>query len=313
MKRGRVALGLILLGSLFLGARTQATLSVNPGEAAIGDPVTIRVILKTDTPHDHLRLEMEPGGEIWEETNRIQLPPREMDGFTIREIQVAAAFFRTGEHRIGPFRVILERDGRRVEETATKDAQVNIHSVLSESKEDIADLKPPVSVQGNPMRLLPWIAGGVLLLAGILLGLAWWRRRRHHSPSPSPPLPPLEELELNLARLMEMGLFGGGRIKEFCLRLTPIVKRFLQRTYAFNAEEMTSRETLDHLAGKENDEEIRRHLALLLELSDRVKFARFEPGPPGEARLEKLMQDLVARYRNRESVQVEEGHVSPGE
>lgn len=308
-----LATGLLILCPLLLNARTQVTVSADPAEAAVGDPITFRIIVKTDTRHDRLTLDAGGGGEIWEETARTQLPPREIDGQTIREIHLTAAFFRTGNHRIGPFRIGLERNGNHVEEISTRNIEISIRSVLKESQNDIADLKPPVAVRGSPARILPWAAGILILAAALLLGIAWWRRRRRRPAASTPPPPPLDELEEALNRLMSRGLFGRGMVKEFCLRLTPILKRFLQRNYGFNAGEMTSRETLSRLGGIEDNDSIRDHFHLLLELSDQVKFARFEPGPPGEARLQSLMRDLISSYRGRESARVEEENVSPGE
>ncbi|MDY0296929.1 MAG: hypothetical protein RB296_06385 [Acidobacteriota bacterium] len=310
MNRCWMAAALMFMVSLGLEARTQASLSASSTEASVGDPVMLRVIVQTNKPHDRIRVETGSGGDVWEETSPRQVKSRELDGLLLREIHITLAFFRTGSHRIGPFRITLEKNSLPVEEIATNMTEVHIVSVLTEKDNDIADIKPPIPIRGNPLRLLPWIAGLVLLPLGLILLLAWLRRRR---PSASPPPPhPLEELEQELARLMGLGLFSRGRVKEFCLRLTPVLKRFLNRVYHFNAGEMTTRETLLHLARNEEDAQIREHLALLLNLSDRVKFARFQPGPAGEAQLAHHIRDLISRYRERQTPQPEESSVSPG-
>ncbi|MBN1197358.1 MAG: hypothetical protein JXA62_08125 [Candidatus Aminicenantes bacterium] len=312
MTVARMAICIPLFFALGLEARTQASLSVTPAEAAVGDPVTFRVIVQTDSPHDRVRLETGSGGPVWEETARRQLPPREMNGVLIREIRVTAAFFRTGKHQVGPFRLILEKDNLQVEEAATHPVAVHIVSVLDESHDDIADLKPPVPVPGSPARLLPWIAAGIILLAGVLLGW-FWLRRRHRPAAPSaPPLQPLDEMERDLAILMGLGLFGRGQVKEFCLRLTPILKRFLFRNYGFNAAEMTSNETLDNLRRHEDDMRIREYFSMLLDLSDRVKFARFQPGPAGEVQLESHIREMISCFRLRNAREPKEMDVSPG-
>ena len=127
-----------------------------------------------------------------------------------------------------------------------------------------------------------------------------------------PLLSPLEELQNGLRNLMKQGLFGRGRVREFCLRLTPIIKRFLNRNYNFNAEDLTSTETLALLSEKDTDPILIDIISLLLDLSDRVKFARFQPGPPGEAKLEAAMNELVEIYRQREALE-KESYVSPAE
>lgn len=313
MNAARLAICIPLFFALGLEARTQASLSVIPAEAAVGDLVTFRVIVQTDTPHDRVRLETGSGGPVWEETTRRQLPPREMNGILIREIRVTAAFFRTGRHRVGPFRLILEKDNLSVEESATHPVTVTIVSVLNESHDDIADLKPPVPVPGSPARLLPWIAAVIILFAGMLLGWSWLRRRRRPAPPSAPPLHPLDEMERDLARLMGLGLFGRGQVKEFCLRLTPILKRFLFRNYGFNAAEMTSNETLNFLGRHEDDVRIREYFSILLDLSDRVKFARFQPGPAGEVQLQNHIREMISCFRLRNDRESEEMDVSPGE
>ena len=119
---------------------------------------------------------------------------------------------------------------------------------------------PPLS-----WRLVMQCASALAILALIVWGL--WkiakgivRKVREHAMSP------IERAMLELGRLLEKGLPGRGRYKDFYVELTMVVRRYIQRRYGIRAPNMTTEEFLR--AARPSDD-----LRRFLESADMVKFA----------------------------------------
>ncbi len=136
-----------------------------------------------------------------------------------------------------------------------------------------------------PYRITHWptvIAVGVLLvvLLGIVIGVVvkrWLAARRIEPEEPIDPRPAHVIAQAELAQLIAEDLPGQDRMEEYYVRLSEIIRGYLERRFEINALEMTSdeirewarRETLssDVLAGVDD----------FLEETDLVKFADFAP------------------------------------
>src|SRR6185295_4981026 len=102
----------------------------------------------------------------------------------------------------------------------------------------------------------PWILGALAVLA--LAGLAWWLWRRYRRRPPKPVAAPVAapvavesawaRAVRELDRLLAQGLVANGRVKEFHVLLSEIVKRFLGGRYGFDALDRTTLEVLSALS-----------------------------------------------------------------
>jgi hypothetical protein len=114
-----------------------------------------------------------------------------------------------------------------------------------------------------------------------------------------PLLSPIDEFELKIKELSEKKLFEKGRVKLYFLEFTQIVKRFLNRTYLFNAEDFTTYETLYDLRRCEEEVLILNNMEFLLTTADLVKFAKFIPEIGIWEDFLKRIVDTIAVYRQR--------------
>jgi hypothetical protein len=120
---------------------------------------------------------------------------------------------------------------------------------------------------------LSWKLVGTLALLALGVAAAIWalwrlfrffaRRIKEHRMSP------IERAWAELGRLLEKGLPGRGRYKDFYVELTMVVRRYIQRKYGIRAPHMTTEE---FLASARPSDELRR----FLESADMVKFAGVE-------------------------------------
>ena len=179
--------------------------------------------------------------------------------------------FLPGEYEIPALTVEFGEDSR----IETEPVEVTVTSVLPEGAEnpDIKDIRPPVPYPG----LNPWI---YVLIAAVAAGagfLFWWKRRRKREFLPAAPQP--HEIALSALReLMAEDLIAKGEAKLFYLRVSGILRHYIEGRFGLHAPESTTEEFLrdlgrDHTFNGRQKELLRQ----FLEHCDMVKFAEYEP------------------------------------
>jgi LPXTG-motif cell wall-anchored protein len=156
----------------------------------------------------------------------------------------------------------------------------------AEARGDTLDLRPLKPVIALPLswpRWPLWVLLGLLVLA---LALYFWRRRRRRS-VPAVAIVdrrPCDVIALEaLADLRASGLARRGDLMGHYVRLTDIVRPYLERRFGFPAVDQTTGEilaTVGPVLGHEDPvraAELERELERLLNSADLVKFAKAEP------------------------------------
>jgi len=140
------------------------------------------------------------------------------------------------------------------------------------------DIASPTAVVPAPQRGLWWISLGLLLLI-VVGGLAYWYylRTRPVDLGP-PPLKPWQAAQKRLDELAARRLPNQGKIEPFYVDLSAILRYYIEDRFHLQAPERTTEEFLTEATGSGVlSGEQQEFLAQFLRLSDRVKFARFEP------------------------------------
>jgi len=189
------------------------------------------------------------------------------------------AAFRTGEIEVPsvPVQLTVDDEPRVLH---TEALTLDITSVLA-GEEDVepADLKGVQSLAPDYTALQL----ALLVLAGLLAVSAgvWWLQRRYGRELAAAPRPdPFERLEPHvwvyreLQRLLESRLAEAGRVEEFCEGLSQIVKRYLGGRYRLELMERTTTEVVPALKQAGAEARATQEARAVLELCDRVKFAR---------------------------------------
>jgi hypothetical protein len=143
-----------------------------------------------------------------------------------------------------------------------------------EPKIDIRDIKGPVLNSWDHAYL--WFFGlALVLLVGLILFSFWkWKRKGKRT---------LVHLAHEIAsealiKLKEREPVEDGRIAEFYLELSQVIRVYLQGRFGYKARESTSEQLLKNLgdSGKFSEGE-RKRLADFFSLCDRVKFGAYLP------------------------------------
>ena len=141
----------------------------------------------------------------------------------------------------------------------------------------------------------------MLLAAFSAVALILWLVKKMAQKIREHKMSPIERAMLELDRLLQKGLPGRGRYKDFYVELTMVVRRYIQRRHSVRAPNLTTDEFLR--AAAENPaftREALEGLKLFLESSDMVKFAGVEATPEmADSATDKARDYLNADSRNK--------------
>ena len=133
--------------------------------------------------------------------------------------------------------------------------------------------------------LWPWLVGALVVAAG-----TWWLSRRkpaapaEEAPAARDDRPAELRAEQELAALEASGLWAQGRHKEHSLRLTDILRRYLESRFPFPATRLTTAELHRALRAIELDRAVVALFKSLFDRADLVKFAKVQAEPQWGAR-----------------------------
>ena len=290
-----MSLLLVLLLTRLLPAQVKVALNGVKDSLSVGEPMDVRLTISAP-----------PGG-------RIQLPKWDeaLDKFELLTPPDTAAFtppssgapttlglkttcYESGEQVFQPLVVRwISADGAKIDSAQTEPIIVFVRGVVPDSILALADTtqKPHKLLQPNRIKKLgislaeiaPWI-----ILLGVAVGafylVRWWLRRRRRKVKfaveiAAPPPRPAHEVALeSLDHLRDDQLFQSGKIKEYYVRLSGIIRLYIEGRYQVSAMESTSFQLLRDIESLLMDQNLRSVLAGLLEDADLAKFAKHRPG-----------------------------------
>ena len=281
MSRGfLVVLALVLAGVGPAHASVQVRAHADPDTTTIGSPVryTLEVVV-------------EPGVEVVmaqpaESLGKFEIvdfgdePARTEDGKQVIGRWFTLRGFEVGNHLVPSPPVSFRAPGEPLTEVTPIETRISIDSLVDRATgvKDLRDIKPPRPVPRDWRPFLV-VGAGLLLLAGIVALVMWWRRRQR-APLAAPPIPADVRAREALARLAAQGLVERGAFKDFYAALSTIVRVYLEDRFGLRAPEMTTEEFLTATA---RDAALTRpqraSLGEFLREADLVKFARHVPAP----------------------------------
>jgi hypothetical protein len=199
--------------------------------------------------------------------------------------------FDSGYFAIAPLEFIVNED--TVNPILTEALLIHVQTVSVDTTQAIRDIKGPKDAPWNIREIIPYlIAGGcAILIAGLLI---YYFRKRKAKPivveEKKPEIPPHLIALTQLQQLKDEKLWQEGKYKIYQIRLTEIVRNYIESRFHINALEQTTDETMRSFRAVSLSDELRFKLKQVLVLSDMVKFAKEQPLPSEN---EKSMEDAV--------------------
>ncbi len=142
--------------------------------------------------------------------------------------------------------------------------------------DDIRPLKDLVEISGG-FLFWPLILLILLLVAAVVIYVYSSRKKKLTEAAILPPRPP-EEIAIEALRaLLEMRLAESGMIKEYYVRLSDIIRTYIEGRFRIFALDMTTREVYQEMRLKKINRLHTDKMRGLLEDCDLVKFAKYLP------------------------------------
>jgi len=218
-----------------------------------------------------------------------RLASRVKDGSQIQAVEFTLEPQLSGEYAIAAFKVPYTVEGEPpddegkvpVREIETEPITITVKSLGAKSLETakLRDIKPPVPLpEPRNSHATAWLAIVLfVLLGGGVVWLVLVRRRRKSLP-PEKRIPAHVLAFEELRRLREMDLIGQGRIKEFHIAISNIMRFYIERRFGIHAPEQTTEEFLEAVSRDHVfDVPTSNILNQFLSHCDIVKFAKYQP------------------------------------
>lgn len=257
----------------------RVELKVERSKISVAD--RLRVVLEVTAPESQeveLPERSEKLGEFAVAEFRTPQPRLLDDGRVLHGRFYVLEPFLAGEYKI-PTLVVRHAQKQSPaagpQKISTEEVPIEVTSLLpqNEQQPQIKEIAEPVEM---PAPWWPWAVAGVAL-AALLAGLIWWRRRKRLEEAVPPPAPH-EVAYGELAKLLASGLLEKGEAKLFYLRLSNVLRHYIEDRFGLRAPEQTTEEFLVELRQSQPFGPAHKELLQsFLEHCDLVKFAELEP------------------------------------
>ncbi|MDH3271361.1 MAG: BatD family protein [Gemmatimonadota bacterium] len=278
-------------------AQAEIVSTLDTALVTVGDRISLQVTV--DHPGDAAvvwpdSLDLTP----FEVLEARAAPTRSRGDRSISSSTFTLTAFELGQLEVPSFSItVLHPDGR--EETLETDRfGVEVVSVGVDEAGDIRDIRGPIAIPRSLLALLAWALLFMLFGAGAVVAFRryWEGRHADEGIRPGPPPRPPHEIALEqLRRVQEARLLESGQIKEYHIRVSEIIRRFVEEVHHVRALEMTTWEVIDGLTSAGVDEGMRRDLRRFLDQCDLVKFAKVRPDDLASRAVLSLARDIVER------------------
>lgn len=255
----------------------QITAKVDKDKVNIGDRIKLEVKAKNAAPEDVIFPDKPEN--LGDFTLYDSSVPKKRSSRADEAVHVyVVGIYSTGSHVIYPIPVKY-RANQTGDWTTVMSPQVpiQVEPLLTAEYTDICGLKGLVSLRsGAALRSLII----VILIFILALGLYVWKTGRLPMfPRDVPPPKPAEEVAYErLAHLKTEDLPGKGRVKEYYIELSDIIREYIENRFALRAPEMTTEEFLESIkTSRELIGSTREILEAFLAQCDMVKFAKYGP------------------------------------
>ncbi len=250
----------------------SVTLRVDREQITVADPIS--VTLEVTAPEGERLIFPATGEKLGEftVTDTSEAGPRLVEG---NKVQLGRIYelepFLPGDYEVPPLTVEFGEDQGIV----TDPVSISVVSVLPEGAEDpeLKGIAAPVDLPGSRW----WLYAAVFLALAAAAWLLWRRFRK--KPARGEPTPLAHEVALRaMSELMAEDLISKGQAKLFYLRLSAILRHYIEDRFGLHAPERTTEEFLRDLRAERTfDDRQKGLLEEFLVHCDMVKFAGYNP------------------------------------
>ncbi len=189
--------------------------------------------------------------------------------------------FDGGTFALPSFTLTLIKSDNSRDTFLTEPLYLKFNSVEVDTTQDIKDIKGPLNVPIDWRNYLTYLLILIALIVLAFFGYKYWKKRKQKLPDLGydPSIPPHVLALEALKQLDSEKLWQSGYIKKYYIRLTDIVRIYLERQFEIKAMEMVTPEIISSLRKNNFEQNLINDMSELFSLADFVKFAKHQTLP----------------------------------
>ena len=279
---------LFILTFLFDGKSQEAVTSLDTNMVLIGDhtPLNLLVRVPLNTNLQWHELDSTYAGIEILNVSKIDTVQKENEIVYVQKINLIP--FDSGYYALTPISFPISTTGRW--DTLKSNAlALKVESIQIDTTMAIKPIKPPISIPWHWKDALPYagVLLGIIALVALLLFLL--KRKKEKPEIIELPIDLRSAHQIAIEKLEQLELkefWQKGKIKEYYVGLTYILREYIENRFETDALESTSDEIIDSLKISNIKTTLKQRLRNLLDWADLVKFAKASPS--GETHIEAL-------------------------
>ena len=278
MKKLFIGVILLLLCKPLFAEPVSLKVKVDRDKITIGDKIKYEIIVEYDNG-----VEISPYaagknlGEFEIKDYKIEVPRKIKSGRLISRTIYTIATFTTGDFTIPGLKIKYKDLDKLEKEALSDEIKITVESVKPspDDKDDIRPLAGPAEIKGK-LPIWVFVALG-LLIAGILAFLYLKKKKGKEDKLGLPPAPAEEIARGALSALKEADLVEKGLIKEYYVRLSDIIRTYIENRYRIFAMDRTTWELFQEMRSRKIERQHADKINYFFEDCDMVKFAKYTP------------------------------------
>ncbi|MCX7909055.1 MAG: hypothetical protein N2560_06025 [Ignavibacteria bacterium] len=281
LKRQIIAF-LFLVPSFLLSQEVKVETKIDTNKILIGDHISLNLLVRSKPPTEVIFPELKDSLGKFEIIEIGKTDTSLINDELVLKKKIKLTIFDSGYYYIPSLNILYLKKGvNQFANISTDSFPIFVKGIEVDTTKDIKDIKDIAEIPYTIWDFIPY----VLILVGIAVFayfIYFFIRRRKRKPELAEELklPPHIVALQELKQLDSEKLWQKGEIKQFHIRLTEIIRKYIERRFEIPALEMISREIIDNLFKINNLEaELIEKLRRSFEISDLVKFAKFVPLP----------------------------------
>jgi len=290
----------------------QLTLDQRTGKKEITIAEQLKVVLETSVP-ENMAVEFPAYSASLGDFTLMDVKnhPARMTGTgnNIRVIHVATYFlepYLPGTYTIPKMTVtfIDRNNDAEFTQLVTEEIQIAVKSLLDKDtgSADIKDIKGPLSLPENTALQILLVGSGLLLVMLGIAGFLYWQKKSSNKKPVEVQLLPEEIALQELERLLAENLLTRGEAKLFHLKISDILRHYIENRFGIRAAERTTEEFLTELSVTKSQRNslLGSHKTLLADFlihCDLVKFAKHEPTISESEKTVSICREFIGKTR----------------
>ncbi|MDQ1771187.1 hypothetical protein GQR60_10665 [Labilibaculum sp. A4] len=187
--------------------------------------------------------------------------------------------FDDGVHKMNPFEFKIH-DENLMNIIRTDTMLLGVKTFDIDTSKANFDIVMPIHTPIAFAEIAPWVFGGLIVAALIVLLILYLRKRKKNQPLfvKAKPAEPAHIIALRkLDEIKKQKLWETGKVKQFHSDLTDTIRYYLDERFQLSTQESTTDEILKAVNAVEVNSDWHAKLKDILERADLAKFAKFTP------------------------------------